>query len=260
MPSPQDSVKRTDIVAGLARVGLRAGEVVLVHSSLSSFGHVEGGAETVIDALLEAVGPSGTVVVPTFTWDSFHDKSEGTFDVRRTPSETGRITEVFRLRPEALRSPHLCHSVAAIGPAAPEMVRDVASAYGPGSAFEALERLNAWNLFLGVGFTSCTALHVVEERMRVPYRCHRDYAGCTVIHADGRTAASIATEFLRLPGRHNDLGKMKAVLASRGVLRTTAVGEAAITNVRLRDVLTITMECLREDIHFLLAAESRPKE
>ena len=60
------SVSQSEIVEGLKAGGLVAGCPVLVHSSLSSFGHVEGGADAVIDALLEAVG--GTVLVPTSDW------------------------------------------------------------------------------------------------------------------------------------------------------------------------------------------------
>ena len=61
------SLDRADISDDLASLGLRAGHHVLVHSSLSSLGHVDGGAETVVRALLDVVGPTGTVLVPTLT-------------------------------------------------------------------------------------------------------------------------------------------------------------------------------------------------
>ena len=60
-------VRRDDIVRGLRALGLAPGDVVLVHSSLGSLGHVEGGADAVIDALLDTVGTEGTVLVPTLT-------------------------------------------------------------------------------------------------------------------------------------------------------------------------------------------------
>lgn len=249
---------KSDIRKGLTAVGLCPDDVVLVHSSLSSFGTVDGGADAVIDALLETVGPGGTVVMPTFTWDRFHDKHGEVFDLVKTPSETGRITEVFRHRPHALRSPHFCHSVAAIGPQAAALTRDTPSVYGPDSTFDMLFRLNAWNLFLGVTCTSCTALHAVEEQMRVPYREFRDFKDCTVIYPDGRQALSNSVEFLRKPGFRNDLGKMDAVLAKHQVLRTTTVGKATLTNVRIRDVVAVTRRCLADDIYFLLAPECRP--
>lgn len=252
-------VTRADIVQGLSSVGVRSGDVVFVHSSLSSFGYVEDGADTVIDALLEAVDATGTVAVPTFTWGDFHDKTGVTFDMRSTPSETGRITEVFRRRPAAIRSAHICHSVAAIGPHAPALTRDTPSVFGPEGPFATLIELNAWNLFLGVSFGCCTALHAVEETMRVPYRKHRDFRDCTVIHPDGTTTPSISTEYLREPGYFNDFPKMGAVFAAHNVLHTATVGNATITNVRIRDVIDIATRLLSEDINYLLRAECRPK-
>jgi len=253
------TVTRTEILTGLTAVGLRPGDVALVHSSLSAFGHVEGGAETVIDALLAAVGDIGTVVMPTFTWGSFYDKSGVVFDMRETPSETGKITEAFRHRPGALRSAHICHSVAALGPHAPQLVRDTPSAYEPGSVFDTLIALNAWNLFLGVSFGCCTALHAVEEMMRAPYRQHRDFRDCTVIHPDGTATPSNSIEFLRKDGYWNDFGKMGAVFADHGVLHTAVVGNATLTNVRIRDVIDITTDFLRDDIYYLLAKGCRPE-
>lgn len=93
-------VTEADIVADLRRLGLAAGDVVLIHSSLRSFGHVRGGADAVIDALLRCVGGGGTVVVPTLSFRS-----------------DDPVTEVFRRRPGAVRSLHPVSSVAAIGPA-----------------------------------------------------------------------------------------------------------------------------------------------
>ena len=247
-------VAKIDIEAGLRAVGLEAGDCVLVHSSLSSFGKVEGGAETVINALLQVVGAGGTVVMPAFTWNSYHHAHGAIFDVRHTPSECGKITEVFRLRPGVVRGPHVCHSMAAIGAYAGEMIGDTASPYGPGSAFAALEELNAWNLFLGVSFGCCTALHLVEERAKVPYRRYRDYADCTVIDAEGKQAPSRAVEFLRVPGFFNDFAKMGGVLEGHGVLHRAQVGNATLTNVRIRDVIRIAESYMRQDNSFLLGS------
>src|SRR5437588_2145841 len=88
-------VERAEIAAGLADLGIARGDVALVHSSLKSFGYVVGGADAVIDALLDVVGPVGTVAVPTLSYPSF-EPERPSFDARTTPSETGRITEVFR--------------------------------------------------------------------------------------------------------------------------------------------------------------------
>ena len=60
-------VDQDDIERGLREIGLREGDLIVVHSSLSSFGYVVGGPDTVIDALLESVGPNGTVIMPAHT-------------------------------------------------------------------------------------------------------------------------------------------------------------------------------------------------
>src|SRR4051794_21215953 len=108
------ALQRTDLVDGFRRVGLRAGQVVLVHSALRTFGEVEGGAETVVDALLDVVGPRGTLVVPTFTF-AHEAESDPVVDRAADPSEMGAITEAARRRPEARRTTAFRHSFAAIG-------------------------------------------------------------------------------------------------------------------------------------------------
>ena len=66
MTGRASSVTKEDIKAGLQRLGIRTGDVLGVHSSLSSFGHVEGGAHTVLEALFETVGHGGAVVMSTY--------------------------------------------------------------------------------------------------------------------------------------------------------------------------------------------------
>ena len=89
-------LSRGDIALVLERLGLSAGDSVFVHSSLSSMGHVSGGAEAVADALLDVLGPRGTLMVPTFTFSG-----TTAFDARNSPSKTGAVTEAIRGRPPA---------------------------------------------------------------------------------------------------------------------------------------------------------------
>jgi aminoglycoside 3-N-acetyltransferase len=255
--SPETSkpvVTRADIVAGLRRLGIAPGDVVLVHSSLSAFGYVEGGADTVIDALLEAIGPEGTLAAPTFTWGAFHAATGVVFDVRRTPCETGKIPETFRRRPGVLRGIHICHSMAAFGPRAEEVLGDGVKSFAEGSAFDNLYRLNSWNLLLGVTFSSCTALHSAEEWVQVPYRKYRDFRNSTVILPDGRTIPSPSVEYLRRDGSGNDFAKMEDVMAEAGLLRTCRIGNARCLNARLRDIVDTAVRLLEENPYFL----SRP--
>jgi aminoglycoside 3-N-acetyltransferase len=253
MNSPR--VNGSDIQDGLTRLGLQPGDVTFVHSSLSAFGHVEGGAKTVIDALLEVLGPSGTLVMPTFTWGDFHAKPVVVFDLCNSPCETGRIPETFRKREGVLRSVHVCHSVSASGGHASDVLGDGISSFGPGSTFDALLNLDAWIVFLGVTFQCCTALHAVEEFVRVPYRKHRDYKGSTVILPDGSRIPSESIEYLRQDGSSNDFAKMGAILDEKGVLKKARIGSSDCMSVRIRDLFKITQPLLEQDSGFL----SRPR-
>ncbi|MCE7980447.1 MAG: hypothetical protein DYG89_04590 [Caldilinea sp. CFX5] len=106
-----NTLSREQIVNELYRLGLGAGQIVFVHSSLSSLGHVQGGAATVVDAFLAVLGVTGTLVVPTFTFA--HGRAEEPiFDPYHDRSEMGAITEAVRTRPGARRSCHLLHGVA----------------------------------------------------------------------------------------------------------------------------------------------------
>ncbi len=254
-------VTQSDIIEGLREVGLTEGDVALVHSSLSAFGWVEGGADTAIDALLEAVGDTGTIVVPTFTWGPFHDAETAVLDLVETPvkDEVGIIPETFRKRPEARRSTHICHSVAAIGPHTEQVMGEGISSFGEGSTFHQLYRLDAWCLLMGATFSSCTELHAVEEAMDVPYRYHRTFHGSTVVMPDGTVEPSRAIEYLRLAGYRNDFAKMREVLAGHDVLRIARVGEAELINVRIREIFDITCEYMREEIGYLLTETSRQR-
>jgi aminoglycoside N3'-acetyltransferase len=168
-------VTRSHIITALSELGLAAGDCVLVHSSLSSMGNVESGADTVIDAFLSVLGSEGTLVMPTLCQKEMDRRFE-IWDVRTSPSDVGRITETFRLRPGVLRSDHATHSVAATGRWAFEITQGHRTAsgrpgpwgdaaFGRGSPWEKLYDLEAQIVFLGVDFRVNTMGHFVEHRI-----------------------------------------------------------------------------------------------
>src|SRR5262249_52641015 len=109
------------IAADLRALGVRRGGILLAHSSLSALGYVVGGPRTVIRALREAIGPKGTLVLPTHTWE-WMETGCRTFDVNATRACVGAIPEALRAMPGAVRSLHPTHSVAAIGPRARPLI------------------------------------------------------------------------------------------------------------------------------------------
>ncbi|WP_194410041.1 aminoglycoside N(3)-acetyltransferase [Microbacterium cremeum] len=177
-------VTGAELRTGLATLGVEPGQVVLVHASLSSFGVVAGGEQTVIAALREAVGPFGTVVMPSQSWqlcdpDFLDDPALGpaaraqvrqglpAFDEVLTPTRSmGAVAELFRLQPDAHRSPHPHRSFAAAGLEAREIthVHELNSPFGESSPLARLYALDAVVVLLGVGFDKCTSLHLAEHR------------------------------------------------------------------------------------------------
>lgn len=165
-------VTKEDIKKGLHELGLRNRDILGVHSSLSSFGYVEGGAEAVIDALLETVGREGSIVMPTY--------SNNRRDVEPTSEEielditskteilpynpeinscwTGRIPDTFWRRKKAVRGSHPTHSLSAIGPKANELVQ----------GWEKLLESDGYILLLGVNLSCCSSMHLAEERVQLP--------------------------------------------------------------------------------------------
>jgi len=189
-----------------AALGVGLGQVVLLHSSLSSLGHIEGGAGTVVSALLDVLRAEGTLVVPAGT--AGHSDTSPlyraavagmtpgevaayrarmpAFDPATTPSQQmGRIAEHVRTLPGARRSAHPHTSFAAIGPRAAEIVDGHARdcLLGERSPLARLYDADALVLLLGVGYDKCTAFHLAEYR--VPGQGSREY-GCAVDDGSGR--------------------------------------------------------------------------
>jgi aminoglycoside 3-N-acetyltransferase len=157
-----------DIVRGLRDLGLAEGDSLIVHSSMRHLGPVEGGADTVIDAILEVIGPRGNLVLPTFNY--VDPVPEPYYDPRETPGRTGILPEVGRRRPSAVRSLHPTHSVTVIGPDAVRLTEGHLNqrVFGVGSPIDILAREGGKVLLLGVGQTSNSTIHVAEEHAGMP--------------------------------------------------------------------------------------------
>lgn len=261
------AVTGAEIAVGLARLGVDEGDVLLVHSSLSRFGYVEGGADAVIDALLEAVGSHGTVMVPTHTWDRIGDDTP-VFDVRETPCCVGRVPETFRRRPEALRGLHPTHSCAAIGPLREELLRDHETQVTPCGSKSPYQRLMNCGapgdgrgrgriVFLGVDLRVNTSFHALEEIAGVPWLFDRfemlytvDYEGRRRAVPSRRHSAEMARDF----------EKMEPVVLQEGVLVKGQIGQAQVRVVDAAGMERVVAPMLARDPFLLLAPAAAARE
>ena len=159
------------IANDLKALGLRKGDVLLVHASLRSLGKVPGGAETVVRGLLQALGEDGTLLMPALSYAHVHvDKP--VFDVLNTSSCVGALPEYFRTRPGTIRSVHPTHSVSGVGAKAESLLKEHyldTTPCGEHSPFRRLREVKGQILFLGCGLRPNTSMHAVEELVNPPY-------------------------------------------------------------------------------------------
>jgi aminoglycoside 3-N-acetyltransferase len=156
--------QKEDLVRALRALDVEPQDTLLVHSSMKAVGAVEGGADTVLDALAEAVA-DGLLILPTHSWKTMGE-DRLLFDPLTEPSCVGILTNLFLKRPGVVRSLHATHSVAALGRGAAEYVageEQVRTPCGRAGCWGKLWDRNAKILFLGCPLSRNTYLHGVEE-------------------------------------------------------------------------------------------------
>ncbi len=169
-------VTKQKLINDLKKIGVKKGDSVLVHSSLSKMGFVEGGAETVIDALLETVGKNGTLLFPTFSAkgrNKTYLEEYPFFDIKKSPSQMGIITEYFRKSDNVYRSFHPTDSVCAKGKLAEYYTNShfgQLTPYNENSPFRKLCKMKGKILMLGTTLNgACTNLHTLEDAVDFKY-------------------------------------------------------------------------------------------
>lgn len=172
-------ISSREIREGLEGLGLGRGMRLMVHSSLSAFGWVEEGAEGVIKALMDLVGPEGTILMPTFNhMEIFEEGRAGYFDPLETPTIDGRIPDTFWRMPGVHRSLNPSHAFAAWGWDAERYTRDhhLTLTVGEGSPIGLLMRDGGYQLNLGTTHHTTTAKHLAEMIHRSPCLGYRTEA------------------------------------------------------------------------------------
>jgi aminoglycoside 3-N-acetyltransferase len=251
-------VTRASLAADLARLGVRPGGVLLVHCSLSALGWVCGGALAVVQALLDALGPDGTLVVPTHTngnsdpsewrnppvpedwWPAVREHMPA-FDPRVTPTILGAVPELARTWPCARRSDHPHFSFAAIGPRAGTITAGhrLEDGLGESSPLARVHELDGDVLLLGIGHEANTSLHLAEHRIPGLPRASFSAAVSTPEGRRWVTWEDVATD-------EEDFGALGAVFDATGRTRTGSAGAGEARLLRQRDAVAFATEWLAQ--------------
>jgi aminoglycoside 3-N-acetyltransferase len=226
---------KDDIVQDLLKIGIQKGDVLMVHSSLSKIGYVYGGAISIIEALIEVVGAEGHILMPNSPNDSFqltYIQTITEFDVLRTPSKLGVISECFRTFPGAKRSAHPTDPVSCFGPQKEYFVDSHfgnLTPYNENSPFYKVIEKRGKILYLGVTLDNAgTHLHTLEDAVvEFKYPVYCDDLFEIKVRMDDNSIQSMKTKV------HNPEQSKKRkcdglipLFESEGVLSQVTVGNA----------------------------------
>ena len=239
------------LVAEFKRIGLEEKDVVFLHSSFKSFGGVEGGPQTVIDALISTLGNEGTLIVPRFNFDFC---TYGTpWDIRTTPSHMGIITEFVRKDPRSFSVFHPIYSFSIIGKHAKELVKHrYKGSYSKDSIFHKLRILDAKILQIDRVYKGTTMFHYVEEMLGVDYRYFKNFTGI-VTNENGRSYEDTFNIYVRdlESGFVTNVLPIGKILEEEGVMKIDRIGDATTWYMKAEDMYRVTADAIKKNPHIL---------
>jgi aminoglycoside 3-N-acetyltransferase len=248
-------VTRSSLARSLRTAGLADGDVVCAHVGLSRLGYVAGAGQAVIEAMGDAVGPRGTIMMPAFTGD-LSDPAQWrvppvppdwvepiraempVYDPMRTPTrQMGVVAELFRTWPGVRRGPHPHSSFAATGPRAADLVdrHPLDYRFGPASPLGKLAALDGKVLMLGAGPQRASIVYLAQflsgigaettKTYPVLVGGERRWVECRDIAVDNRLVGSGVTYLLR-----------------RGVARAVPAGDGDAVVFAVRQALAALLD------------------
>jgi aminoglycoside N3'-acetyltransferase len=259
---------KRQLVDDLRDIGMPSGSAVLTHVSLNAIGPIEGGGETLVAAFREALGPEGTLLVPTFSIAPqapidyrIPDRSEPYQPVAGDPGlspdsfpapsaayRTSAFAEAVRQQPDAVSSAHVAFSFAAIGRDAEALTAHVPFHYPLGSdgPLARLHQRNGWILLIGVGHAGNTSLHLAEIWANVPY-IHRT----TPI----TTESGDRTAMLGSPDCSAGFTKIESLLRQSRISHRGYIGNAESQLMRQQQTVSMAVAMLQGNPSALLCED-----
>ena len=235
---------------------IKAGDTVIMHSSMKAIGRVQDGTKTTVQAIKDVITPKGTVLMPALS----SLQPDNRFYMVKTPSRVGLVTEVFRCSQGVKRSKHPTHSICAWGARADELLagHENTSGVGVGSPLHKAAEAGADMLMIGCDLRTCTLVHVSEAIVRVPYLGKVGYPGyervLTLVDYDGSETVFPSKD---PPGDGSGFVAVQKALEERGLIHQCTLGSAKCLKFPAKDCLNIAVNLLKEDPTALLCGHPR---
>lgn len=259
---PKKPVTKEDMVEAFKRLGLKENDNVIVHTSLSDLGYVCGGAQAVIEALIETVGDGGSIMMPTQSWKNL-DPEDGVhwevdkkywqiirdnwpaYDKRITPTNTmGAVAEMFRLWEGTHRSDHPARSFAAWGKNADYLIKDhdLSNIFGKDSPLDKLYKLDGKALLIGVGYDKNTSLHLADALAKYPGK-HDVTEHSAVIKEGKRVCKSYETLFVD----GEDFTDIGEAFESKFNIQKTVIGNCELKLMSQRELVDFAIRWIEKN-------------
>jgi len=250
-------VRRAEISRDLIRLGVKAGDILFVNSSMSSIGRVLGGPDEVIDAIEDVLTPAGTLVMPAFPQP--HEKmlsalqENEIFDSASTTSTLGQIPESFRRRTGVLRSLHPTCPVYAFGARA-DLITGAAKLCGSnwslGTPLYKIKEHGGKILGLGVESGPVSLYHVIASVLvdRFPLRVGMEKVLNAKVVEDGKSPLNLEIPRTRIERNPWLQELFREFLIDRGVLRIGRVGQARSWMIDAQQLFESQMELMKRGI------------
>ena len=238
------------LIEQLLKIGITSGDHLLVHCSLSKIGYINGGALTLIEALIETIGPEGTLLMPAFPAKGRNKDyllENTVFDVNSTPSQMGVVSETFRKMKGVKRSFHPTDSVCAYGKEADYFTNSHfgnITPYNEQSPFRKLCTHNGKILMLGTTLNgACTNLHTLEDAVDFKYPIYDDTI-FTVCMIDQSGKEHIMETKVHNPtwSAKRNCDALKPLFEKENALRNTIVGEAKCMVIDANKMLQVMID------------------
>ena len=253
---------KKDLLRHLETMGIMPDDTVLIHSSMKAIGEVLGGADTVLDALMEYLS-EGLLILPTHTWATMDDIFN-VFDPAAEPACVGILPNLFRKRAGVLRSLHPTHSVAVYGKDGKSFIEGEerqTTPCGPGSCYDRLRERNGKILLIGVGHGRNTFIHFVEELLNVPERLSETPALFKIVMPDKQIKPVFVHRHENPNTDHisEAYTKLEQAFYDRNETKKATFGDAPCILCDANGVYHVTKDILSHQINCLMELDEIPK-
>jgi aminoglycoside 3-N-acetyltransferase len=241
---PNQFLTKSQLLNDLRSLGLQPNMDLIVHSALSTVGPIQNGPNTLIDAILEVIAPNGTLPGGTLLVPSFNHFDAKLYNPLTTPTTNGALPDAFWRRPDAKRSLHGSHPLAAIGPKADHYLHNhlEAGIWSLESPIGRLIQNDGYVLSIGVSHHFSTAFHLAEIANNAP--CLHQFSSTDQILINGhpQPAPGLSWRNAECPVPTN---KIDQALNAQNLQRHGKIGHADSTLAKAKDVFTLRQQHIK---------------